>query len=359
MKSNFIQAEGEEEQEQEMSESDQKSMTEEQTEKAADSEGENIDDSSVSEGEEEVHTDAPPSDAVSEYQNLFKPLPGVAPEQIPEPSSMGESTEPAEELSWEEGEEEAQEQAAEVFEEMGGDGIVSPDWDAALAQAMVFSGDDAPDILNLQMWDAGDPVSVPEMKEVNSDNAAGNWIMNNMILAGTTGKMIDIANLTCGDQSYMALKPTHIAHIFGYIAITFEFFVNILELITGILNVISLVLTAVMTLAIILMGMFYGLGTLFAAMPWTAPAAPAMFATANFFQGIWTPIASWLVTLSNIIAYFTAIRAVLRVITILLWLLDALTAGAVLGWEHASEGLARATKNTVGSCRRFSRIGCF
>ena len=197
-------------------------------------------------------------------------------------------------------------------------------------------------------WDAGEEVGWPKgMKESDTGNPVGDWIVDNMFLAGSSGKIVDIANLMAGDASWFALKPTHWAHMFGYMAITFEIFINMIELLTGILDLICLALTTVMFLFIMMQGICYGIGTLMNAL--AAGSGVTMLAYAEWWKGLWQVIAGWLVILSEFIIWWTIYRLGLRAITIVLWLLDALLAGAVLGWEHAKEGLGRAAVQAVGA----------
>ncbi len=324
---------------------------------------------SPSTGDEEVHTDAPPADAVGTAQDVFTPVPGVEPETVPTPDALGNPLEPMQEMEWEDGMDAAKTEAGSAMDDLDSGGDSFPDLNAALAQALLFTGDDAGDVLNLQMrsevnetiaapepevvtttedskddWDAGEAVRWPEeMSKSDTGSPAGDWIVDNMFLAGTSGKVVDIANLMAGDKSWFALTPKHWAHMFGYMAITFEIFVNILELITGILDIISLALLSVMLLCMILQAIF--LAICFLPFGWGLWA----ITPATFFNTCWTTIAAWLVTMSNIIAFFTLIRLFLRGLVIILWLLDALLAGAVLGWEHAKVGLGRAAVQAVGA----------
>ena len=358
----------EEEEQQGPSEKDSESMATDGQKGAQDS-VDNDEGDSPGTGDEEVHTDAPPSDAVGTAQSVFTPVPGVEPETVPTPDALGNPLDPMQETEWETGMDAAKDEAGSTMDDLesGGDGF--PDFNAALAQSLIFAGADAGDVLNLQMrseasealaapepeavtttedskdeWEAGEAVRWPEeMSKSDTGSPAGDWIVDNMFLAGTSGKVVDIANLMAGDKSWFALKPKHWAHMFGYAAITVEIFVNILELITGILDIISLTLLVCMLLCMMLQGIF----TLITFLPFGVGAWAS--APAAFFAAGWAKIAAWLVTLSNILAYFTLIRLILRGVTIILWLLDALLAGAVLGWEHAQEGLGRAAVQAVGA----------
>ncbi|MGD1931360.1 MAG: DUF4157 domain-containing protein [Leptolyngbyaceae cyanobacterium] len=323
------------------------------------------------EGQEAVHTEAPPDEAVGTAQDIFTPVPEVEPDKVPAPEALGNPLEPMQEMGLEEGLDNAQDAASGSMDDLEFGGDAFPDFNAALAQSLAFAGEDAGDVLNLQMtsavveqaaaddtvattedteksWDAGEEVGWPKgMKESDTGSPGGDWIVDNVFLAGTSGKIVDIANVMAGDASWFALKPKHWAHMFGYMAITFEIFINMIELLTGILDMISLALTAVMVLFIMMQGICHGISLLLAA--FGNPAAATWAGFAEWWKGLWQVIAGWLVKLSEFIIWWTAFRLLLRFIAIVLWLLDALLAGAVLGWEHAKEGLGRAAVQAVGA----------
>ncbi|MEM1310239.1 MAG: DUF4157 domain-containing protein, partial [Cyanobacteria bacterium P01_H01_bin.153] len=182
------------------------------------------------EGNEEVHTQEPPSDAVGTAQDLFKPVPGVEPDPVPTPEALDNAIEPTQEMEMADGIDAAQDEASGSFDSLETGGDAFPDFNAAAAQALVFAGDDAGDVLNLQMrseaseqltqeataevattegsedaWEAGEEVGWPEgLKKSDTGSPGGDWIVDNMFLAGTTGKAVDIANVMAGDKSWFA-----------------------------------------------------------------------------------------------------------------------------------------------------------
>lgn len=288
-----------------------------------------------------------------------KAPPATEPEAVTPPAGLSSPITPTESGSPEESSDDSAGEAADL---MGGGGGESA-FDLAIGEVMTFAGEPGADILNLQAATEYDTAS----GQIKSDNAAGEWITNNMILANTTSKSMEIYNRWGAVDD---LPGYHKYNPLYYAALALETIIMVLEIVSGILDVISLFLLGITVALYILAGIFYGLGLLLNFI-WPGAGAWAIgwaTAIAQFTNATFPPIFNLLDTWLVILALM---RIPLRIILMGLWLLEGITSaiflaikGAVTGegtdpWAAMKDGLSLAGNQVIGLAGDLLEVAMF
>ncbi|NEQ44381.1 MAG: DUF4157 domain-containing protein [Leptolyngbya sp. SIOISBB] len=320
--------------------------------------------------------EGPSNEVFNQASNLLK-LPPIKPEPEPvsAPDSMGEVMEPESDVGWDDAEGMANDSATETVESESWAATKPDSFDTALAGVLTFADEDAGDALNLQLFEAGDTVKVPAFQEdINETGTYSGPLISSLTM---TGKLFDVANVFAGDKSVFARSDTMTP--FTVFAWLLEMIIVLMELVTGIMGTIGLVLTALAALfglfAAIFMALWYAMFSLGMATVITAPPVSSFaFAMASFFSSAgnfsWSAM-QWFLNIPpppfiipvpffpvapapNLIGWLgahilaiTKSRMIFRVLAIQMWLLDALLAGVIYGWDAAEDRLKAALNQTI------------
>ncbi|MEM6714671.1 MAG: DUF4157 domain-containing protein [Cyanobacteria bacterium P01_C01_bin.147] len=328
-----VQQEEGEEESQEDQEDKGKEKGQEQLAAAAD--GIEVEDPEVEGDGQEASGDRIPSEVIDSTPHPYTPVPEVKPDAVPEPASIGETVEPEGEMSWEAGNSQAEGSVSDAFDSMAGDSLVSPEWDAALAQALIFGGEESPDLLNVQGWEMNEVSWSEQASDVNTGDAAGDYLMDNLITADTSAKVAGIANAA---TSFESLWDEGWAHFFGFGALALDIVIQILELITGIISLFEQVLIVILIILAIVLGILYALSWI----PGVAGGIPPVQSAIVFVGKI-------LKFTSDLVAALTLFRLLLRGVAFILWTLDFFMTWAILGWDAAQQSLAMMTQTAMGA----------
>ena len=260
-----------------------------------------------------------PSEVTGQVKGFFgKPPAPTEPEKVSPPAAISDPLTPTTSM----GTAESADAAADETGELMGGGA-SGAFDQALGEVMTFAGESGADVLNLQA--APEATYDTASGQIEADhNPAGEWIVNNMVLANTTGKAMEIYNRWGAVDdlpSYHRVNPLY------YASLALETVVMVLEIISGIFDVISLFLLGLMISLYLIAGFFYGLGMLlnavFGAGAWAIAWATSIAQFTNStFPPIFNLLDTWLVLLA-------LMRVPLRLILMGMWLLTGLVSGFI------------------------------
>ncbi|MEM6433126.1 MAG: DUF4157 domain-containing protein, partial [Cyanobacteria bacterium P01_D01_bin.115] len=278
-----------------------------------------------------------PSEVTGQVKGfLGKPPAPTEPAQVSPPAAVSDPLTPTTSM----GTAESADAAADETSDLMGGGA-SGAFDQALGEVMTFAGESGADVLNLQA--APEATYDTASGQIEADhNPAGEWILNNMVLANTTGKAMEIYNRWGAVDD---LPIYHKVNPLYYLSLALETVVMVLEIISGIFDVISLFLLGLMIGLYAIAGLFYGIGLLFNAIFPGAGAWAIAWATsiAQFTNSTFPPIFNLLDTWLVLLALM---RIPLRIILMGMWLLTGLVSGFIaLGMGKGSEGFADAMQD--------------
>ena len=274
----------------------------------------------------------PPSEAMGKIKGFVgKPPSPTQPESVSPPAVLSSNTDLTDAAPPEGA---VDDSAMAVDDTMAS--FAGPDmFDLAVGEVMTFAGEPGADVLNLQAAEKTTYDSATG--QVQSDNAAGEWILNNMVLANTTAKAMEIYNRwgALDDlPDYQKWNPLY------WFCLSLDTVIMVLEMISGVLDVISLAILGLMAGLYIIAGISYALGTLlnFILAGMGSPFIAFAVNVTQFANWAFPPIFN---VLDTYLLFLALIRIPLRLWSMFFWFLQgAITAAALAMMDREDDALA-------------------